>query len=154
MNHEANVAAASADLREALRLRKPFRDVLNGGKGVGPLHFQLLGCGLSPGREAWPWTRHIPSARMSILGGTQALGFSQQPREYCLAAEKEDLGQAPQPPIHSFCSIDLPGHPPHNSWSLLWSGSPELLAIPHHQDSHPNRALYISSFGASSSSTI
>lgn len=81
------------------------------------MRFQLLGCGLSPGREAWPWTRHIPSAKLNILGGTQVLGFSQQPREYCLVTERGDLGRAPQPPIHSFCRIDLPGHSSHSSWS-------------------------------------
>lgn len=140
------LAAASADLREALRLRSPSRDVLNGGKGVPGLYFQLWGVSCPQGggmtldkaytfsQDEYPWRNASPWLPSSLGGVLPAVPTASN-------AQLLPYGPSRSPS-------------PHNSWSLLWSGSPELLAIPHHQDSHPNRALYISSFGASSSSTI
>lgn len=59
------------DGRGAMKLREPFRNWLNWSKGVRSLYIHLhwildVGC-LQGGKEAWPWTTHLPSAKVNIL---------------------------------------------------------------------------------------
>lgn len=119
LNCEADVAEALADLWRALRLRQPFRDVLNWGKGVGLLYpyLHLLLVWVANGEGGMALDKTSTISQYEYPWRNPGLSFSQGMSALVL---KGVLGGALEHPAHGSCPVDFPHHPPH-TLSLLWS---------------------------------
>lgn len=122
---------------------------LNWGKGIGLCMFTCacFWMWVVP-REAWPWTRHLPSAKVSYLwrnSGPWPLPAANTPRSWgnkFLGTERGDLGLAQHPAHSSTCTCiallapyllhkgQTPSHLSLHHWTLtpVWlCTSPDLM---------------------------